>query len=59
MGVSPMKDQRALYCAWDICDKPLRDIAFICAKTVRYFCDEYCCERALRDEAPREQLQWQ
>jgi hypothetical protein len=54
-----MKDNRPLYCAWDICEKQLRDMAFICAVTGRYFCDDYCCERALRDETPREVLTWQ
>jgi hypothetical protein len=54
-----MKDNRPLYCAWDICEKQRRDMAFICAVTGRYFCDDYCCERALRDETPREVLTWQ
>jgi hypothetical protein len=47
------KDRRFLYCAWDICDKQLKDTVFICAATGRYFCDSICCGRAQRDETPK------
>jgi hypothetical protein len=33
-------------CAWELCNKKLIDLAFICKADGRLFCDETCCERA-------------
>jgi hypothetical protein len=46
-------------CAWELCNKKLIDLAFICKADDRLFCDETCCERALQEETPRARFLWQ
>ncbi len=45
-------------CAWELCNKKLIDLAFICKADGRLFCDETCCERALQEETPRARFLW-
>jgi hypothetical protein len=54
-----MYELQRFYCHFEICDKTLIDFGFISEENGQLYCDEICCERALKDETPVERITWQ
>lgn len=54
-----METRQLYHCAFDVCEKRLVDLCFICKENGQYYCDEICCERDLEQHQPREVITWQ
>jgi hypothetical protein len=52
-------DDFYFYCAFDICEKELRDFGVIGEINGKYYCDSICCERDLEQTTPKEHRTWQ
>ena len=55
----PRKDNLYFHCAFDICEKELKDFGVIGEINGKYYCDSICCERDLEQTTPKEHRTWQ
>ena len=55
-----MEKEREFYCAFDICNRRLREFGFVCEENGNLYCDDCCAERDLQERTERKsRFLWQ